>query len=98
MTAAVRLSETAIKDLAEIRNWIAELSDQSTALAYIDRVSAKVRTLADFPLRGRARPEVGRDIRSFAFERRLVIFYRIEGPDVWIERIVSGARDLEALM
>jgi toxin ParE1/3/4 len=98
MTAAVRLSETAIKDLIAIRDWIAEQSDPSTARAYIDRVSAKVRTLADFPLRGRARPEVGRDIRSLSFERRLVIFYRIEGPDVWVERIVSGARDLEALM
>lgn len=97
MSLTVRLSEVAVNDLTALRNWVAEIADEQTALAYVDRVAAKFATLSDFPRRGQSRPEVGPDIRSISFERRLIIFYRIDNEEVWIERIVSGARDLGQL-
>lgn len=53
--------------------------------------------LAEFPELGRARPELGRDIRSWAVGS-YVVFYRISGAAVEVLRILHGARDLgEAL-
>jgi toxin ParE1/3/4 len=47
---------------------------------------------------GRLRPEFGRDIRSFPFERNYLIVYRpIEGG-IEILRFLHGSRDIDKLV
>lgn len=90
--AKVRREPRAATDLDEIWLHIA-----------IDNVDAAERTIAqlyqaedrlgDFPELGRPRPELARDLRSWAVGS-YVIFYRADPGAVVIIRILHGARDL----
>lgn len=85
----------AIADLDSIEDHIA-LDDVDQALAFIERLYETMTLLAGQPLMGRARPELGADIRSFPVGR-YVIFYQplLNGIDV--VRVLSGARDVDAV-
>lgn len=85
----------AIADLDSIEDHIA-LDDVDQALAFIERLYETMTLLAGQPLMGRARPELGAHIRSFPVGR-YVIFYQplLNGIDV--VRVLSGARDVDAV-
>ena len=57
----------------------------------IDDIVGRFDLLAEQPRMGRARPEFGAGVRSFAVEN-YVIYYRHDG-DVLIARILHGRRD-----
>jgi toxin ParE1/3/4 len=58
------------------------------------RLKSTIETVVAQNLRvGRLRPELGQDIRSFPV-LPYVIFYRLEGPIILIERILHGHRDI----
>lgn len=97
MIYTVNLSEAAIADLLDLRNWIAANADPFVAEVYVDRVTAKFGTLSDFPQRSTPRDNLSPGLRSIAFERKLIIFYVIKEREVWIEHIVDGRRDVETL-
>ena len=80
-----------------LHQWIEDEAGEAIADAYLDRLEAKCWSLCDFPGRGTPRVGIGDGIRSITFERRLIIFYRVERQVLLILRIVSGARDLTAL-
>jgi toxin ParE1/3/4 len=87
------LSGRAIDDLKQIQTWVAEQADIDTARAYVSRIEAKFLSLNSFPLRGTPRDDLIPGLRTIPFERRLVIAYRLIDNEVWVERIVSAARD-----
>ena len=87
-----RLARLAEQDLAEIWSYIAEEASPTTADRLIDDIVHRFELLAEQPEMGRARPEFGRDVRSFAVEN-YVIYYRHEGDDVLVARILHGRRD-----
>lgn len=97
MNWSIRYSPLAVDDLDSIFAWLAERAGDDTAEHYVDRVERRINQLVDFPKRGRARNDVGRGIRSWTFERRLVILYRVNEPFVDVLRVVAGARDLSSL-
>jgi toxin ParE1/3/4 len=70
----------------------------STELAdrFIDSVTARFCLLADHPRIGRRRPDLRAGLRSYPAGDYL-IFYRLEGPDVLILRVLHGSRDIRAL-
>jgi toxin ParE1/3/4 len=78
----------AIADLESIEDHIA-LDDVDQALAFMT-------LLAGQPLMGRARPELGADIRSFPVGR-CVIFYQPILSGIDVVRVLSGARDIDAV-
>jgi toxin ParE1/3/4 len=86
-----RLSALAERDLDEIWSYIAEDASPTTADRLIDDVIDRFDLLAQQPRMGRARPEFGPGVRSFAVEN-YVIYYRHDG-DVLIARILHGRRD-----
>ena len=94
MIYKVVLSQTAVDGLATLREWIAGEAGVDVADGYIRRIAAKFATLETFPERGSAKPEVGQGIRSLSFERRRIVFYRITGAIVLIERVIDSRRDL----
>jgi toxin ParE1/3/4 len=87
-----RLSALAEQDLDEIWSYVAEDASLTTADRLIDDIVHRFELLAEQPEMGRARPEFGRDVRSFAVEN-YVIYYRHEGDDVLVARILHGRRD-----
>jgi toxin ParE1/3/4 len=92
----VILSEDAIEDLSDIGRWIAERSDVDTANAYVARIQAACDRLSYFPNRGTPRFGVVPGLRTFTFERRDIVCYRVVGDEVIILRVIHGARDFAA--
>jgi toxin ParE1/3/4 len=80
-------------DLLEIHTWLRDVASLEIAEDYLDRLEAHIRTLESFPNRGTLRPKAGEEVRSITFERKLIIGYRVRDDEVWIERVISGARD-----
>jgi toxin ParE1/3/4 len=90
----LEISAPAHNDLVDIRAWIAADAGVQVAERYIDRVTARFERLTFFPSRGTPQPDAGVGIRSSPFERRRVIFYRVDADTVTILRVLDGARDL----
>lgn len=95
MSFRVALTPAARDDLIGIRDWIAvEAQSYEVADAYVNRIKARIGSLADFPRRGSPRLDLGPNFRSIAFERRRTIIYRVEDEIVRILRVVDASRDL----
>ena len=63
----------------------------------VDSITDRFLFLSNFPYVGRARDrDLGVGTRSFPVGD-YVIVYCVEGPDVFILRVVHGRRDFEAL-
>ena len=87
-----RLSTLAEQDLEEIWSYVAGDATPTTADRLVDDIIHRFDLLAERPGMGRARPEFGIGVRSFAVEN-YVIYYRQEGNDVLIARVLHGRRD-----
>lgn len=87
-----RLSPLAERDLDEIWSYVAEDAAPTAADRLVDDIIHRFDLLAEQPRMGRARPEFGIGVRSFAVEN-YVIYYRREGNDVLIARVLHGRRD-----
>ena len=92
MKRAVRYTPQAREDLFEL--WL-HLAMESERLAdrIIDKITADISRLADFPESGPKRPEFAEGARSLIVGRWLAL-YRLLGEDVEIIRVVDQARDL----
>lgn len=66
------------------------------AVRFVKAIRRRCMELETSPRSGRSRPELRSDLRSIPFET-YVIFYTTADPDLRIERILHGARDLEAI-
>jgi len=94
--ANVRRSPQAEADLEAIFDYL-EKNASALTQRYADAFEEKARLLANFPEMGRPRPEIGPAFRSTLVDP-YVIFYRVEGDEVQILRILHGKRDLRSIM
>jgi plasmid stabilization system protein ParE len=60
----------------------------------LDTINKEAQMLATQPLMGRARPELGRGIRSWPTSTSYVLFYVVKGSEVIIVRALHHARDI----
>ncbi|MGE0280970.1 MAG: type II toxin-antitoxin system RelE/ParE family toxin [Rhizobiaceae bacterium] len=81
-------------DLLDIWSYIADYSEVA-ATHTLERIDRAISTLADQPFMGRARPELGIDIRSFPVGNYL-IFYIVDEEQLNLVRVIEGHRDLKA--
>ena len=86
------LSSRAKEDLLEIWEFIAD-HDELAADRYIDHLRDRALELLRFPELGRARNEILSGLRSL-LARNHLLFYKIEGEEVQILRILHGSMDL----
>lgn len=86
------LSELAEEDLADIYVHIA-LDQPINADRFIDELRAQMQRLAEQPMIGRERPELGKDVRSFPHAGYLVV-YRPNSVGIGVARVLHGSRDL----
>jgi toxin ParE1/3/4 len=81
--------ETILEDLQQKNPAVAE--------RYANDFYDKGKALAQFPEIGRSRPEIAPHLRS-TLVHPYVIFYRIQGDEVQILRILHGRMDLRSIM
>ena len=91
------LSPEARRDLRAIRDHIAK-DDPRAARRVFTRLRDIARMLSGAMALGRARPELGADIRSLVADR-YVLFYRPLSDPAGIQliRVLHGARDVDAI-
>jgi toxin ParE1/3/4 len=86
------LSRRAKEDLLEIWEFISD-HDELAADRYIDHLRDRALELLHFPELGRARNEIHLNLRSL-LARNHLLFYKNEGEEVQILRILHGSMDL----
>jgi len=94
--ASVFVSDLANSDLLEVWIYVAEDSEEA-ADGLIDEFARLFDQLADNPGLGRLRDDLGSRLRSFPVKTYLV-FYRPLDDGVEVARVLSGYRDLAALL
>ena len=82
-------------DLEEFWLYIAQ-DDPNAADNFIDGLTERFEALCHSPSMGAACPELAENLRRFPI-RGYVIFYSVRGDVLVIERVLHGARDIEAL-
>ena len=92
---ALRLRPLAAADLDHIWLFIAE-DDIAAADALIDRFTEIFGLLCRQPAMGAPTPELAEGLHRFPF-RDYVIFYTVDAKRLLVERVLHGARDIEAL-
>ncbi|MGR4864818.1 type II toxin-antitoxin system RelE/ParE family toxin [Caulobacter sp. LARHSG274] len=86
----IRFSRRARLDLIGIGDWIAQDRPRA-ARRFVEALIERTTTLADHPELGPLRPIYGASVRGLSFPP-YVILYRVSESDVFIERVVHGAR------
>jgi toxin ParE1/3/4 len=92
MTRIIRRPR-AEQDLGEIYDWIADDST-ANADAYIERLVATMRLLADMPRMGSCRLSRFPSVRSFSVGSHLIFYQPVE-DGIEVVRVIHGARDWE---
>ena len=96
MTANAILRPAALEDLDAIERFIQQDSPANAA-RFVDDLLERCAALAENPLIGVARPDLGAGLRLFGVRRRVAIIYRPDPEGAVILRILYGGRDLQAL-
>lgn len=88
----IRRSAQSLDDLLAIWTYLAD-RDEQAADRLVDAVEVRLTKLEQHPRTGSPRPRLGRDVRSVAIGRYLLLCRPIE-EGVQLLRILHGARDL----
>lgn len=89
-------SETAIRDLDEICEYIAEQNSKAASQLF-DRIRQKCKLVADFPNMGKSYNTIAPNLRGFPVEDYIILYYPRENG-ISIARVISGYRDLDDLL
>ncbi|AMV37646.1 type II toxin-antitoxin system RelE/ParE family toxin [Planctomyces sp. SH-PL62] len=90
------ISREALADLDEAWEYLAR-RNPNTADRLLDRFFAAARMHAQFPLMGPSRDDISPGLRCFT-ARPYVAFYRVEGENIVVLRVLHGRRDLKRVM
>ncbi|HTN39873.1 MAG TPA: type II toxin-antitoxin system RelE/ParE family toxin [Asticcacaulis sp.] len=82
-------------DLMIIADYIA-LDNPRRAFSYVGEIEARCQRIMDAPRSGILRNDIAEGLRSIPFGAYL-IFYRLLAEEIRIERILHGARNLNAV-
>ncbi|MEQ1864108.1 MAG: type II toxin-antitoxin system RelE/ParE family toxin [Micropepsaceae bacterium] len=91
----VKTTPLAESDLDEI--WFSIATDSvERADKFLDRLTERFVLLSKSPRAGRARSELLPGLRSFSY-RGYAVFYSLSDDGVLVERVLHGARDVDAI-
>ena len=92
----LHLSPEAQEDLSEIKAYIAEdLENPQAALSTVSKITKTIRLLQEHALIGTPLSSVA-DVNSdyrYLVSGNYMVFYRVAGKDVFIDRVLYGRRD-----
>ena len=86
-------TEKARVDLLEAWLFIAE-DNLAAADQVLDTVEQESKLLLMQPLMGRARPELGNQVRSWPSATPYILFYEVDGAELTVLRVLHHARDV----
>jgi len=86
-------TEQAQADLLEAWVFIAE-DNPAAADKVLDTLEKEAKLLLLQPLMGRARPELGRAVRSWPSATPYVVFYEVDESELTVLRVLHHARDV----
>lgn len=92
----LRLSSEAQRDLSEIKEYITEeLENPKAALSIVGKITQSIRILIDHPLAGAQLSSVANvdDDCRFLVSGNYIVFYRVSGSNIYVDRILYGRRD-----
>lgn len=92
----LHLSPEAQNDLADIKDYIAnDLENPLSALATVRRITKAIRRLREHALIGAPLSSIADTDGNYRFlvSGNYIVFYRANGRDVYIDRILYGRRD-----
>lgn len=99
--AKIDFTPDAVKDMKEIKAYIAdELCSEQSAVNTMEKIMKRIRELADFP-------EIGAPLSSiiglevphrFLVCGNYTVFYKIEGDEVHIIRVLYGRRNFMQIL
>jgi plasmid stabilization system protein ParE len=93
----VRLSSEARQDLMAIGDYIAR-DNPSSARSFVKALTDRCASLADMPLGYPIVPRYEAKGVRRCVHSNYQIFYRVDGDQVFVVRVLHGARDYEALL
>lgn len=94
----VVILDDASADIVGIYDYVLESSlNGATAERFVRRIVDACRRLGDMPMAGRRCDHLLPGLRSFPFEKRALIIYRLHDDEVHIVNVFYGGRDYEAL-
>ena len=92
----VLYAQRAQTDLLEAWLFIAE-ENMSAADRMLETIEHEAETLSLQPKMGRARPELGIDVRSWPTSTPYVLFYQLDHSGLTVLRVLHHARDVGQL-
>jgi toxin ParE1/3/4 len=98
VTLKVYFRPQAEDDLFALYEYIASKAGGTVAGHYLDRIEAACMALASFPQRGTLRDDIVPGLRTFGFERRATIGFRVLKTRVEIVTIAYGGRNFETVL
>ena len=99
--ANILMSTSAERDLEQIGDYIAkQLKSPKTALNTVKKIRTSIDKLADFPLIGTPLASIIAIESNYRFIGcgNYLAFYRVQGNDVFIDRIIHGRRDYVTIL
>lgn len=92
----LHLSEEAQSDLADIKDYIVkELENPIAALSTVRKITKEIRVLREHALIGTPLSSIADAEGDYRFlvTGNYLTFYRVQGSDVYVDRILYGRRD-----
>lgn len=86
-------TEKAKADLLEAWLYIAE-DNPAAADKVLDTLDQESKVLLMHPLMGRARPELGHQVRSWPTSTPYLLFYEVDSAELTVLRVLHHARDV----
>ena len=96
MKSKIYYAWAARQDLDDIWDYIVEeLANVSAAAKTVDQIMERIDPLADFPEMGPPLSSIADTEKDYRFlvSGNHLIFYRLRGSDVYIDRVLYGRRD-----
>jgi addiction module RelE/StbE family toxin len=88
-------TDRAQADLLEAWLYIAE-DNLAAADRVLDTLEHEAKVLLMQPLMGRARPELGSQVRSWPSSTPYVLFYEVDAVELTVLRVLHHARDIRS--
>ena len=86
------ISDEAVADLRDIRRYTAKHWGPQQRDRYVARLQRALRSLRDYPERGRRRDELYAGCRSLPVEQH-VVFYYLTDDEIVVDRVLHGNQD-----
>lgn len=93
----VRLSSEALKDIAEIRQYLLREAGPAVSSRVVGRIRKRLSAIERMPRTGGLRPEFGEGVR-FHVSGSYVIYVMVRNDGVEVLRILHAAQDRDTIM